>query len=99
MGWRRWITGWVPDKFFPQVGLMMTFAKTRAVVLAVLTLACSLCPLRSQAAKTATSATINIMADDYYDIYINGTKLAQPACATNGPFYCKNSNVQFNILP
>ena len=44
-----------------------------------------LVPLSSQAAtKTATSATINIMADDYYDIYINGNKLAQPACATNG---------------
>src|SRR3954468_16769743 len=74
---------------------MRTTHPIRALVF-VLLLAGS--PLAGQAAKTATSASLKIIADDRYDIYLNGTQLAQPSCYTNGPFYCKSSAVTYNIL-
>src|SRR4051812_416220 len=76
------------------------FHKKALVSLAIFAMALFLGLSRpSQAAtKTAISATLDIIADDYYDVYINGTQLAQPACYTNGPFYCKATTVTYDVL-
>src|SRR5688572_26562353 len=80
------------------MGLFVSQKWKRCLLPALLALAFLFPSQDAQAAKTATSATLRIIADDYYDVYINGTKLAQPACYTDGPFYCKNSPVNYNVL-
>src|SRR4051812_22360444 len=79
-----------------RTGNETSFRYLAGIVLTSLLLLC-LAP-SARAAKTATSATLTIIADDRYDLYINGTMLPQASCYTNGPFYCKSSSTTYNII-
>src|ERR1041385_4654842 len=64
-------------------------------------------PSPAQAAKTATSASIVIEADDFWDLYINGVAMdynkwydgGTQSCRSKGPFYCKQRTTTYDILP
>ena len=54
-------------------------------------------------ALTVTSATLNIEADDRFDVYVNGVNIdpthAIATCYSKGPFYCKSTLTTYNVTP